>query len=87
MRLGQWHKKKEENYDERDKLRDKHSDNRKVQTKLLQVMLILIAQSMNNGNMIRRNIYNADGTMKNGLDFGNLLGGASKPKKAKKKRV
>ena len=46
-----------------------------------------IAQSMNKGNMIRRNIYNADGTMKNGLDFGNLLGGASKPKKAKKRRV
>ena len=36
--------------------------------------------------MIRRNIYNADGTMKNGLDYGNILG-SSKSKKAKKRRV
>ena len=42
---------------------------------------------MNKGNMVRRNIYNADGTMKNGLDFGNLLGGSPNPKKAKKRRV
>ena len=39
---------------------------------------------MNNGKMIRRNMYNANGTMKNGLDYGNILGGSSKSKKAKK---
>tara|TARA_B100001057_G_scaffold216019_1_gene216257 strand:+ start:2449 stop:3273 length:825 start_codon:yes stop_codon:yes gene_type:complete len=46
-----------------------------------------VAQNMNKGSMIKRNMYNANGTMKNGLDFGNLLGGSSKPKKAKKRRV
>ena len=73
--------------DERDKLRDKHSDNRKKANETVAGDVGSIAQSMNKGNMVRRNIYNADGTMKNGLDFGNLLGGSSKPKKAKKKRV
>ena len=35
--------------------------------------------------MQRRNMYNADGTMKNGADFGNLLGGKKKSTKTKKK--
>ena len=73
--------------DERDRLRNKHSDNRKKANETVAGDVGSIAQSMNKGNMIRRNIYNADGTMKNGLDFGNLLGGSSKPKKAKKRRV
>jgi hypothetical protein len=30
-----------------------------------------------------RNMYNADGTMKNGLEYGNLLGGKKKSKKKK----
>jgi hypothetical protein len=40
------------------------------------------------GSMISRNMYNADGTMKNALDTGDLLGGAapsSKKKKSSKK--
>lgn len=73
--------------DERDRLRNKHSDNRKKANETVAGDVGSIAQSMNKGNMVRRNIYNADGTMKNGLDFGNLLGGSSKPKKAKKRRV
>jgi hypothetical protein len=36
------------------------------------------------GTMISRNMYNADGTMKNGLDSDNLLGGKKKSKKRKK---
>ena len=44
-----------------------------------------VAQPM--GKMISRNMYNADGTMKNGLDHGNILGGPAKPKKTKKRRV
>ena len=39
------------------------------------------------GQMISRSMYNKDGTMKNGLDFQNVVGGPSKPKKAKKRRV
>ena len=30
-----------------------------------------------------RTMYNADGTMKNGLEYGNLLGGKKKSKKNK----
>ena len=70
--------------DERDKLRDKHSDNRKPANETVAGDVGSIAQSMNNGNMIRRNIYNADGTMKNGLDFGNLLGGSVQIEESKK---
>jgi len=44
-----------------------------------------VAQPM--GKMMSRNMYNADGTMKNGLDHGNILGGPAKPKKTKKRRV
>ena len=44
-----------------------------------------VAQPM--GKMISRAMYNADGTMKNGLDHGNILGGPAKPKKTKKRRV
>jgi|DEB0MinimDraft_10_1074344.scaffolds.fasta_scaffold13293_2 hypothetical protein len=40
----------------------------------------------NLGPMQSRNMYNADGTMKNGLEFANILGGAPKPKKKKKTR-
>jgi hypothetical protein len=40
----------------------------------------------NLGPMQSRNMYNADGTMKNGLEFANILGGGSKPKKKKKTR-
>tara|TARA_B100000212_G_scaffold242110_1_gene184581 strand:+ start:441 stop:1334 length:894 start_codon:yes stop_codon:yes gene_type:complete len=40
--------------------------------------------SGNVGPMQSRNMYNADGTMKNGADFGNLLGGKKKSKKTKK---
>ena len=40
--------------------------------------------SGNVGTMQSRNMYNADGTMKNGADFGNLLGGKKKSKKTKK---
>ena len=39
--------------------------------------------SGNVGTMRSRNMYNADGTMKNGLEYGNLLGGKKKPKKNK----
>ena len=70
--------------DERDKLRDKHSDNRKKANETVAGDVDPIAQSMNKGNMVRRNIYNADGTMKNGLDFGNLLGGSKSSRKQKK---
>ena len=42
--------------------------------------------SGNLGPMQSRNMYNADGTMKNGLEFDNLLGGGQKPKKKKKTR-
>ena len=42
--------------------------------------------SGNVGTMRSRNMYNADGTMKNGLEFGNLLGGRSKPNKKKKQK-
>ena len=42
--------------------------------------------SGNVGTMRSRNMYNADGTMANALDYGNLLGGAAKPKKKKKTR-
>jgi len=42
--------------------------------------------SGNLGPMQSRNMYNADGTMKNGLEFANLLGGGPKPKKKKKTR-
>ena len=42
--------------------------------------------SGNLGPMQSRNMYNADGTMKNGLEFDNLLGGGPKPKKKKKTR-
>jgi hypothetical protein len=31
-------------------------------------------------------MYNADGTMKNGLEFANILGGGQKPKKKKKSK-
>jgi len=44
-----------------------------------------IAQPMK--AVISRSMYNKDGTMKNGLDFQNVVGGPSKPKKAKKRRV
>ena len=40
--------------------------------------------SGNVGTMQSRSMYNADGTMKNGADFGNLLGGKKKSKKTKK---
>jgi len=42
--------------------------------------------SGNLGPIQSRNMYNADGTMKNGLEFANLLGGGPKPKKKKKTR-
>ena len=35
------------------------------------------------GGTQSRNMYNADGTMKNGLEYGNLLGGKKKSKKKK----
>jgi len=38
-------------------------------------------------DVVRRNMYNKDGTMKNGLDFQNVVGGPSKPKKNKRVRV
>jgi hypothetical protein len=37
----------------------------------------------NVGRTQSRNMYNADGTMKNGLEYGNLLGGKKKSKKNK----
>lgn len=37
----------------------------------------------NVGTTQSRNMYNADGTMKNGLEYGNLLGGKKKSKKKK----
>ena len=40
--------------------------------------------SGNVGRMQTRSMYNPDGTMKNGLEFSNLLGGGAKPKKKKK---
>jgi len=40
--------------------------------------------SGNVGTMQSRSMYNADGTMKNGADFGNLLGGKKKAKKTRK---
>jgi len=40
--------------------------------------------SGNVGTMQGRNMYNADGTMKNGVDFDNLLGGKKKTKKKTK---
>jgi hypothetical protein len=40
--------------------------------------------SANVGPMVKRNMYNADGTMKNGIDYGNLLGGKKKTKKKQK---
>ena len=74
--------------DERDKLRDKHSNNRKNANETISAGSIAsVAQNMNSGNIISRNMYNKNGTMKNGLDYGNILGGPSKPKKAKKRRV
>ena len=45
------------------------------------------AQSMNTGNMISRNMYNKDGTMKNGLDSDSVLGGPAKPKKKKRTQL
>jgi len=39
--------------------------------------------SGNVGRTQSRNMYNADGTMKNGLEYGNLLGGKKKSKKNK----
>ena len=42
--------------------------------------------SGNLGPMQSRNMYNADGTMKNGLEFANILGGGQKPKKKKKSK-
>ena len=42
--------------------------------------------SGNLGPMQSRNMDNTDGTIKNGLEFANLLGGAAKPKKKKKTR-
>ena len=39
--------------------------------------------SGNVGRTQSRNMYNADGTMKNGLEYGNLLGGKKKSKKKK----
>ena len=38
----------------------------------------------NVGTMQSRSMYNADGTMKNGADYGNLLGGKKKTTKKKK---
>ena len=74
--------------DERDKLRDKHSDNRKKPAnETVAGDVGSVAQNMTPGKMISRNMYNSNGTMKNGLDYGNILGGPSKPKKAKKRRV
>ena len=73
--------------DERDKLRDKHSDNRKKANETVAGDVGSVAQNMTPGKMISRNMYNSNGTMKNGLDYGNILGGPSKPKKAKKRRV
>jgi len=72
---------------ERDKLRDKHSDNRKKANETVAGDVGSVAQNMTPGKMISRNMYNSNGTMKNGLDYGNILGGPSKPKKAKKRRV
>lgn len=45
-----------------------------------------IATSVGNvgGKPLSRTMYNADGTMKNGADFDNLLGGKKKPKNKKK---
>ena len=40
--------------------------------------------SGNVGTMQSRSMYNADGTMKNGADYGNLLGGKKKTTKKKK---
>jgi hypothetical protein len=40
--------------------------------------------SGNVGTMQSRNMYNDDGTMKNGVDFDNLLGGKKKTKKKQK---
>ena len=40
--------------------------------------------SGNVGTMQSRNMYNADGTMKNGADYDNLLGGKKKAKKTRK---
>jgi hypothetical protein len=37
----------------------------------------------NVGRTQSRTMYNADGTMKNGLEYGNLLGGKKKSKKNK----
>ena len=73
--------------DERDKLRDKHSDNRKQANETTSGSIGSVAQNMTPGKMISRNMYNSNGTMKNGLDYGNILGGPSQPKKAKKRRV
>jgi hypothetical protein len=39
--------------------------------------------SGNVGRTQSRNMYNADGTMKNGLEYGNLLGGKKKSNKKK----
>ena len=39
------------------------------------------------GAMQSRNMYNADGTMKNGVEYGNLLGGKTKKNKKKMKKV
>jgi len=36
------------------------------------------------GTVQSRNMYNSDGTMKNGVEFDNLLGGKKKSKKKKK---
>jgi len=38
------------------------------------------------GAMQSRNMYNADGTMKNGVEYGNLLGGKTKKNKKKAKK-
>ena len=44
-----------------------------------------IATAVGNvGPTISRNMYNDDGTMKNGVDFDNLMGGKKKSKKRKK---
>lgn len=44
-----------------------------------------IATAIGNvGPTISRNMYNSDGTMKNGVDFDNLMGGKKKSKKRKK---
>ena len=40
--------------------------------------------SGNVGTMQSRSMYNADGTMKNGVDYDNLLGGKKKAKKTRK---